>query len=365
MWSCSTKVDLNAPYKSTTVLYGLLDPSADTQWVKINKTFLGEGNALDFAKVRDSSEYRWEEFDSIYVDAVDELGRTLRNGAGVALYHVKLQEKEVSNKEIAGVFYAPEQTVYFFPTPTPLNSNYYYKITVDFKSRPDVEGMTNVVASEDLLFQTPSANSTGTILMASVNGNSVIYKDDALIKWTHINNVASYDVTLYFHYSDIMLNGDIVSHTIAYNIGKPSIDNLSPGNSVKLNFSGEAFFAYLGNVIKQDPNVLKRQIGFFDGTKTRCFDLSIAAANDELQTFISVNSPATGIIQERPVYSNVSNAIGVFASRATSKLQDIVLVGEGINGVLQTGNLEALVNGVYTSQLNFCDPNPFGSYPCN
>jgi hypothetical protein len=39
---CSTDVDLNAPYKSTTIVYGLLDPIADTQWVKINKTFIGD-----------------------------------------------------------------------------------------------------------------------------------------------------------------------------------------------------------------------------------------------------------------------------------------------------------------------------------
>ena len=33
--SCETEVELNAPYKSTTVVYGLLDPVQDTQWIKI------------------------------------------------------------------------------------------------------------------------------------------------------------------------------------------------------------------------------------------------------------------------------------------------------------------------------------------
>ena len=42
--SCDTNVDLTAPYASTTVVFGLLDPQADTQFVKINKTFLGDGN---------------------------------------------------------------------------------------------------------------------------------------------------------------------------------------------------------------------------------------------------------------------------------------------------------------------------------
>ena len=54
---CSTEVELNAPYLKTTVVMGLIDPVADTQWVKINKTFLGDGNNMDYTTIRDSSEY--------------------------------------------------------------------------------------------------------------------------------------------------------------------------------------------------------------------------------------------------------------------------------------------------------------------
>jgi hypothetical protein len=55
--SCSTEVDLTADYQSIPVVYGLLEVEADTQWVKINRTWLGEGNQLDAAQVRDSSEF--------------------------------------------------------------------------------------------------------------------------------------------------------------------------------------------------------------------------------------------------------------------------------------------------------------------
>ena len=69
--SCETEVDLNAPYKNTTVIFGLLDPDyngdnvisvQDTQWIKINKTFLGEGDNNNYAAVRDSSEYTDDDF---------------------------------------------------------------------------------------------------------------------------------------------------------------------------------------------------------------------------------------------------------------------------------------------------------------
>ena len=44
--SCSEDVDLTAPYKDITVAYGLLDADQDTHWVRIQKAFLGDDNAL-------------------------------------------------------------------------------------------------------------------------------------------------------------------------------------------------------------------------------------------------------------------------------------------------------------------------------
>ena len=66
--SCDTNVDLTAPYASTSVVFGLLDPLADTQFVKITKTFLGDGNLNEYAMIRDSSEYKWEEFSSLRIE---------------------------------------------------------------------------------------------------------------------------------------------------------------------------------------------------------------------------------------------------------------------------------------------------------
>ena len=58
LWNaCSTEVDLTAPYDSIPVVYGLLELESDTQWVKINRTWLEEGNQLEAAQIADSSEY--------------------------------------------------------------------------------------------------------------------------------------------------------------------------------------------------------------------------------------------------------------------------------------------------------------------
>src|SRR5437868_3293744 len=57
IFSCKTDFNTVAPYKEITVVYGLLDPAKGAQYIKINKAFLGEGNALVMAQQMDSTNY--------------------------------------------------------------------------------------------------------------------------------------------------------------------------------------------------------------------------------------------------------------------------------------------------------------------
>ena len=52
--ACETEFDVNAEWKETVIVYGLLDSSSDTQYVKINKAYLGEGDAMMMAQYADS-----------------------------------------------------------------------------------------------------------------------------------------------------------------------------------------------------------------------------------------------------------------------------------------------------------------------
>jgi hypothetical protein len=350
-------VDLNADYKSTTFIFGLLDAAADTQWVKINRTYLGEGNNLSYAQIRDSSEYKWEEFESILVEEIinDDVARTFQ-----------LQEMEVSNKDINGVFYAPKQTVYFFPTPANgLNETATYRITVNFVKLPTVSAETQLVRTSQLIFKQPIAGlnggpAIGTLgMVTSYTGNQIIYKENTLVKWTKPTGAAAYTCNLIFHYSNVTATGETTSQIIDYNLGSPSEDNVSVGSDVSLQFNGEGFFAFLQNQIPTDPTIVKRVVGYFDGSITRCYDLRLSIANEEYKRYVDANSPVTGLIQERPTYSNISGGIGLFASRTVVELNDIP-IGNGTSN----NTMYALANSSYTSALNFCDPTPGSALGC-
>ncbi|HIK62595.1 MAG TPA: hypothetical protein EYG01_01145, partial [Flavobacteriales bacterium] len=63
--ACETDFEVNTSWKEVTIVYGPLDQSEAQQYIKINKAFLGEGNALQMASVADSSNYNPEDLEVI------------------------------------------------------------------------------------------------------------------------------------------------------------------------------------------------------------------------------------------------------------------------------------------------------------
>jgi len=374
--SCSTEVELNAPYKSTTVVFGLLDPDAnedgitnqlDTQWIKINRTFLGDENNLDYALIRDSSEYKEEDFTKKVVQIITN---------GNVSSEFELISKNVSNKSVNGIFYGPEQTLYYFiPPSNGLNQESEYKLLLEFKEKESVEATSNITKTNQLNFQIPQPTTTITMATTTAGGN-VNFSSSVQMKWQAAENVGIYTATLRFHYVEktydnpqwmgapISIENKFVDFVLGtYN---PTDTETPAGTPISLTFSGQSFFTFLGNKIQANPTI-RREIGFFDGSKTRCFDAIVTMGNEELSTYIAVNSPATGIVQERPVYSNIANGLGLFGSRSTKKIKDLSLTSTGGGGGIQIGNLVALVRSEQTADLNFCDPNPTSDdeFRCN
>src|SRR5690606_17596542 len=104
---CETDVDIMAPYKSTPVIYAVLDHTVDTQFVRINRTYLGEGNVSDYAAIKDSVEYP--------VDMVE--AKLFKYRGNNLLDSILLETIEVPSRS-PGVFY--RQNVLFYYTAEPL-----------------------------------------------------------------------------------------------------------------------------------------------------------------------------------------------------------------------------------------------------
>ncbi len=55
--SCKTDFSVNGEYEERAVVHFLLDQGQEFHFLKLNKTFLGDGNANDFAMIADSSDF--------------------------------------------------------------------------------------------------------------------------------------------------------------------------------------------------------------------------------------------------------------------------------------------------------------------
>ena len=120
-FSCSTDVDLYAEYKEMPIIYGLLDATADTNFVKITRAFYVQGDAYQSALNPDSSNYAGK------LDA-----RLIEYCNGDSVREIILDTITLHGKQ-QGTFYSPDQKMYY--TTEPLNMNqsgkeYAYELKV-------------------------------------------------------------------------------------------------------------------------------------------------------------------------------------------------------------------------------------------
>ena len=98
---------------------------------------------------------------------------------------------------------------------------------------------------------------------------------------------------------------------------------------MSLKIKGDQFFQFLSNNL--------------DNTTTKRFlnlDLIMTIGTVDLQTYINVNKPFSGIVQERPVFSNIENGVGLFSSRFTyDDIKGIELTNSTINYMVNDLNL--------------------------
>ena len=337
VFSCSTDVDLQADWEDITVVIGLLDQNDETHFIKINKAFLGSGNAFTYAQVRDSSEYDVSKVDAVIEEKINgNVNRTFQ-----------LRDTLLSNKE-QGIFYAPQHTLYYFEADD-LNPNADYELNIEINESNNspklVAASTPLVKS--FIMSKPSANQSATI--AFVLGT--LYHDEE-VRWASAENGKRYEVQLVLNYLEVNAADDTVKRAITWNLGTQRILDLSGGTQMSKFVAGEDFYKWVSDKITTTPELNSNDVThrIFRGV-----DFKITVAADELNTYMELNEPVTGIVQERPAYTNVGNGIGIFSARYSVSRQ-----GKWLN----RASIEELYGGQYTNSLHFCSDS-LGLWPNN
>jgi hypothetical protein len=129
------------------------------------------------------------------------------------------------------------------------------------------------------------------------------------IKWYPCPNASIYEVVLKFNYLE--LHGfDSVPQSIEWSLGTyPETSLELDHNMYVVSHKSEAFYTKLAEKLQGDTIGVTRLVA------NPAICISIAAGNEELYNFISVNAPSSSIVQSIPEYTNVKGGYGVFASR--------------------------------------------------
>jgi hypothetical protein len=323
---CKNDIELNAPYKEYPSIYAVLNPNENVQTIRINKVFLGEGDANVMAKVADSVNY--DEGDL----SVMVTGAKINTTTGAITSSKTFYFGEQMVQTAPGAF-ATAQRVYTCATSNfdfTLNS---YTLTVNnlktgnvftAKSKSlspiKISGFTPLCAPPYPVSAT-NANKDNPDVFVSFYSLTVP-KTPYNIRF-YPNEAVVYQPVLRFHFYD-SLPGTKIDRYIDYPFGNLDIYKDKPSTSAGLKgtigsqFYQEDVFSALGVAIKKlgiDNQVLGRRFVKLEAI--------VYSSTQDYFDYLEFAKPSFNISQNKPLYSNFDKeaAIGIFTMRTTFSIE--------------------------------------------
>lgn len=318
--ACKTDVDVIAPYKETAVVYGLLDVSQPIQYIKINKAFLGKGDANAMAQVPDSSNF-----------IPDDMNVTLDKYNGNQLIGTIVLFDTILPSSTTGSFSKENNIIY--ATKELLEKDFTYVLKIENKkSGYKAEAKTNIINNIVIPF--------GGSVFAFV-GTDNKYTPNNTIEWMSQKNGKIYELSFRFHYKEYKNGGDTVFKYVDWAFTPQYTPTTDGGLEMKKSIKGEDFFTFLQSV---------KSIYFTDNSVKRIAwrgQIFVTAAGEDFQIYKDLNAPYSSNFQEKPIYTNITNGLGLFNSRVTTY---------GVQKPFSAYTINEFVNGKYTNDLGFIKP---------
>ena len=296
---CSTELEVNAPYVERKIIYCVLDPTLAFQTVRLSKGFLNKGrSALEIAKNSpDSILYKPED---ILVELIESTSSKPENRKWV-------MSSFTSNGKEEGIFYSPEQLLYK-TVDLKLDSTNLgttrYKIRVINKVTNHVsEASTNLVGRNFTITSPTPDNPNDPINFFSRTKND--------IKVNIATNTALCEAYINFYVKVTREKGGISeTSNETWSMTSPGLLGSTPSSPAATGSVGlDLLWQFLQFKVdeQKNENVTGRKIqgGF----------IQVFGANEEYERYKSVNGNYNPITQSTPIYTNVTNGLGILCSR--------------------------------------------------
>ncbi len=332
--SCKTDFSINGPYERVPIVFGLLDSNDSIHMIKITRTYLGDGDNNDYAKIPDSN----------YFDVVDakiiEFDGNVETGREWALHDTMIHNKE------EGLFYYPEQKVYVFYESN-LDETKSYKLVADLdEGNYQIDSKTEMTSG--FAYKSQYTQTGFTFGFAFGNTSQTGQYQNLRITFQEALNGKIYLTSLVFNWRETYTDNSTKDFSIKMDDNAPYYQDkpnqpINNGSVIGLetpSFNGEEFYQFIADNIKPDPNVTKRE---FLG-----IDVVTAISNDVVATYMNISKPQTTIAESKPTFTNINSssdkALGIFGCR-----QYVWVKGIALNA----NSLQELSTGKYTNGLKF------------
>ncbi len=320
---CKTDFEINDDWQDITIVYGLLNASETTHYLRVQKAFLGNASAYDMAQYSDSI---------LYQEGLNIYMRERKNGILKKTFDFN---DTVKIPKDSGIFACDGH--YVFKTTGALDVTAEYRIFIEKAGKPTVASSTTLLSS--FIIQKPSTNEQDKISFYS--------SDPYTARWLTCDGGRVYSVAIDFSYWEITAT-DTVLKTLSWNdISSVIAPSLAFGQNLYLEIPGTSFLGYVGSMIKEDSQVISRVV------KRKGVDFHFYVGNDNFNTYMQLSMPSTGIVQDKPSFTNIENGIGLFASRYSQSVYGKILTDKSI---------DSLADGQITHHLKFLDLSASTTY---
>lgn len=281
--------------KDITMVYGLINPVDTIHYIRIQKAFLTEGNAFEMATDAESN---------LYIDSLTvRVYVTDQYGAMVPSMNWIL-EKTFVNKDTVGDFTWSEQLPVFYFTKTFNHEQISDKI---FKLE-----ITNNVTGKQIFGNTYIVNDYHVVQPSSINNINPQFTmlweaKESVIEFNQALYGQRYEVYTYFIYDEYQLSDDSKkTYALKWNFGSYVHDGSvyelpSKPEKFHIYYNPSSFYPWLKNKIPANENVAR---------VPRYFKFYFWSCTPEMNTYMEVNNVNTGIVQDRPEYTNLTSNTG-------------------------------------------------------
>lgn len=316
--SCSNDFSLNAPAKEIPIVYGLLSRADDIHYIRVERAFLEEATSgLELA----------QQADQLYFEDIEVAIVRLSNQRSFPLQRVNGVVDGIDRAE--GIFATTPNFLYKIDAATlQLQEGEQYELVIRNKTETILTTAITAIVS-DLRLNRP------------IPGNNklpirILEEDELTIIWAADETASFFDVQMHINYEEwtATTNATPQQKTAIWNMSnnKTAIDGPN-----KIEIEGIEFYRFLASAIPTDASVLRL---------LSSIDIVIDAGGQELFQYINVGQANTGITsaQVLPLYTNMSEGLGVFSSRNQFVEKDFFV---------DSATKDLLKNGDLTRDLNF------------